>query len=161
MSALDDYLGTHQEVRRMIEDLRTLLAIEPLHRCGNAKTAYELLCDLSERLNSHLTEADHGLYPRLLMHDDPQVQSLAWGFISGEKPLRQTFSAYYDRWLKHCEFNFNDEFLTETHQVCALVERHLNHEAQELIPKLIEIGMFRQALRRGIGSSSHCAFGRL
>ena len=143
MNTLDGLRSAHSELRQMIEDLRSLLTTEQLRIRPNAKTAYELLCDLGERVRRHLAEEDRGLYPSLLIHEDPKVKSIAWGFISGEKPLRQTFDDFYSHWLNHCEFNFTDEFMAETHQVFDLVAQRIDREERVLFPKLVEIGMFR------------------
>jgi hemerythrin-like domain-containing protein len=144
MYSLDGYRSTHSELRQMIEDLRSILTMEQLRIRPNAKTAYELLCDLGERVRRHLAEEDRGLYPNLLIHDDPKVKSIAWGFISGEKPLRQTFDQYHSRWLANYDFNFSDEFLAETHSVFDLVTQRIDREERILFPKLVEIGMFRE-----------------
>jgi hypothetical protein len=129
----------------MIDNLRAMLAGEQLRIRPNASTAYELLCDLGERMQRHLTEEDRGLYPSLLIHDDPNVKSIAWGFISGEKPLRQTFNDYHTRWLKNCDVDFSDEFLAETHEVFEMVGQRIDREEQVLLPKLVEIGLFQDA----------------
>ncbi|WP_295385563.1 hemerythrin domain-containing protein [uncultured Thiodictyon sp.] len=144
MPTLDGYRSTHSDLRQMIDDLRSLLTMEQLRIRPNARTAYELLCDLGERVRRHLTEEDRGLYPSLLIHDDPKVKSLAWGFISGEKPLRKTFDDYHSRWLKNCDFNFSDDFLEETQEVFAMVAQRLDREERVLFPKLVEIGLFRE-----------------
>jgi hemerythrin-like domain-containing protein len=144
MATLDGYRSTHSDLRQMIDDLRSLLTMEQLRIRPNARTAYEMLCDLGERVRRHLTEEDHSLYPSLLIHDDPKVKSLAWGFISGEKPLRKTFEDYHSRWLKNCDFNFSDDFLAETQEVFSMVAQRLDREERVLLPKLLEIGMFRE-----------------
>lgn len=145
MNTLDDYRSTHLELRQMIDDLRSILTAEQLRIRPNARTAYEVLCDLGERMRRHLAEEDRGLYPRLLIHEDPKVKSIAWGFISGEKPLRQTFDDYQTHWLKNCDFNFNDEFLNETREVFDMVGERIDREEQVLLPKLVEIGMLHDA----------------
>jgi hypothetical protein len=147
MQTLDSYRGTHSELRQTIEDLRSLLTKEQLRIRPNAKTAYELLCDLGERVRRHLADEDRSLYPSLLIHEDPRVKSIAWGFISGEKPLRKTFDDYHKRWLKNCEFNFSDEFLVETLEIFEMVSQRIDREEQVLLPKLVEIGMFQEARR--------------
>lgn len=144
MYTLDGCRSTHSELRQMIDDLRSILTIDQLRIRPNARTAYELLCDLGERVSRHLAEEDHSLYPSLLIHEDPKVKSMAWGFISGEKPLRKTFDDYHTRWLKNCDFNFCDDFLTETQEVFAMVAQRLDREERVLLPKLVEIGMFRE-----------------
>lgn len=145
MPTLDSYRGTHAELRQMIDDLRSILTLDQLRVRPNAKTAYELLCDLGEKVRTHLAEEDRSLYPSLLIHEDPKVKSIAWGFISGEKPLRKTFDDYHKRWLKNCDFNFTDEFLAETHEVFDMVSKRIEREEQVLFPKLVEIGMFQEA----------------
>lgn len=145
MQSLEHYRGAHAELRQMIDDLRSIMTAEQLRIRPNAKTAYELLCDLSEKVRAHLAEEDRALYPSLLIHEDPKVKSIAWGFISGEKPLRKTFDDYYKRWLKNCDFNFTQEFMAETQEVFEMVAHRIEREEQVLLPKLVEIGMFQEA----------------
>jgi hemerythrin-like domain-containing protein len=143
VNTLDGFRSTHSELRQMMADLRPILNKAQLRFRPNAKAAFELLCDLGETMRRHLAAADHGLYPRLLVHEDPKVNSLAWGFISSEKPLRATFDDHYTNWLKNCDYNFCDQFLAETHEVFDLVTQRIDHEEQVLLPKLVEIGLFQ------------------
>ncbi|WP_295444385.1 hemerythrin domain-containing protein [uncultured Thiodictyon sp.] len=145
MQTLDGYCSTHSDLRQMIHDLRPLLTPDKLRIRPHARTAYQLLCDLDERVQSHLAEADCGLYPKLLIHDDPKVKSMAWGFISSEGALRLMFENYYKKWLKNADFNFSDNFLAETHQVFEVIDQRLDREEEVLMPKLLEIGMLHQA----------------
>lgn len=145
MQSLSSYRNRHAELLQMIEDLQSILSIEQLRIRPNARTAYQLLCDLSDKVKEHLSEEDRGLYPSLLIHEDPKVKSIAWGFISGEKPLRKTFDDYHKRWLKHCDFNFNEEFLQETREVFDMLIYRIEREERVLFPKLVEIGMFEEA----------------
>ena len=144
MQTLDGYRSTHSELRQMIDDLRSLLTTEQLRIRPNARTAHELLCDLGERVRRHLAEEDRGLYPSLLIHEDPKVKSIAWGFISGERPLRKIFDDYHKNWLKNCDFNFSDDFVAETHEVFEMVGQRIEREEQVLFPKLVEIGLFHE-----------------
>ena len=143
MSNLESYRNTHAEIRQMIDDLRALLRPELLHIRPNAKTAYELICDLGTKVRAHLAEEDRTIYPTLLIHEDPRVKSIAWGFISGEKPLRKVFDDYHKRWLKNCDFNFTEGFLKETHEFFDMVAQRIDREEQILVPKLLEIGLFQ------------------
>jgi hypothetical protein len=145
MQTLDGYRTTHSDLRQMVDDLRTLLTEEHLRLASNARTAYEQLCDLGEQVSRHLTEEDHNVFPALLMHEDPKVKSIAWGFISGEGLMRKTFEDYYSRWLKNCDFNFGGEFLAETGEMFAMVGQRLEREERVLLPKMVEIGMLREA----------------
>ena len=145
MQTLDGYRSTHSLLRQMIEDLRALLTQERLRLHPNAKTACELLCDLGERVRQHLTDEDWGLYPSLLIHEDPNVASLAWGLIGDERPLRKRFDDYWARWLMDCNFDFSDAFLAETREVFDLIAERIEREERTLLPKLVEIGMLREA----------------
>jgi len=145
MHTLSSYRKRQAGLLQTIEELQSLLTAEQLRVRPNARTAYELLCDLGDKVKQHLAEEDKGLYPSLLIHDDPKVKSIAWGFISGEKPLRKTFDDYYDKWLKQCDFNFTDEFIEETRSVFDLLQYRIERENQVLFPKLVEIGMFQEA----------------
>lgn len=152
MSDLNSYRHSHTELRQMIDDLESLLTPELLKIRPNAKTAYELLCNLGTKVRSHLAEEDRTLYPTLLIHEDPKVKSIAWGFISGEKPLRKVFDDYHKRWLKNCEFNFTDDFLAETHEVFEMVAKRIDREEQVLVPKLLEIGLFQETRQPDSGA---------
>ena len=144
MYDLAHYRNRHTDLLRTIEDLQQLLTPEMLLIRPNAKTAYLLLCELGSKVKEHLSEEDHGVYPSLLIHDDPRVKSLAWGFISGERPLRQTFDEYHRKWLKNCDFNFTEDFLRESQAVFHMVAERIDRENQVLFPKLVEIGLFKE-----------------
>ena len=139
MQKLENYRNTHSELRQMIEELRSLLTQEQMRNRPKARTVHELLCDLSDLLRKHLAEEDRGLYPSLLIHDDPKVKSIAWGFISGERPLRKLFDDYQHHWLNNSDFNFCDDFITETHHVFEMIGTRLDREEEILFPKLKEI----------------------
>jgi hemerythrin-like domain-containing protein len=144
MTTIDGYRSNHTELRQMIDDLRSIMTPEQLAIRPNAKTAYQLMCGLAQRVKAHLADEDRQLYPNLLVHEDPKVKSIAWGFISGEKPLRRTFDEYNKRWLKDCDFNFTSEFLEETHEIFDMLAYRIDREEQVLLPKLLEIGMFAE-----------------
>ena len=61
---------------------------------------------------------------------------MAWGFISGEKPLRRWFKDYNDKWLKDCDLKFTEDFLEETNEVIALLTDRVNREEKILFPNL-------------------------
>lgn len=145
MQSLDGYRSSHAELRQMITDLRSIMSEEQLRIRPTARTAYQMLVELSEKVKEHLAEEDKGLYPSLLIHEDPKVKSIAWGFISGEKPLRRTFDEYYRRWLKQNDFTVSDEFLAETNEIFDMLNFRIDREEQILLPKLVEIGMFKEA----------------
>lgn len=142
MQSLDGFRTCHAELRQMIDDLRSIMTVEQLKIRPNARTAYQLMCELAQKVKAHLAEEDRHLYPNLLIHEDPKVKSIAWGFISGEKPLRRAFDEYYKKWLKNCDFNFTDDFLEETREIFDMLSLRIEREEQVLFPKLLEIGLF-------------------
>jgi hemerythrin-like domain-containing protein len=146
MEILDSFKNRQDELLGMIRDLRVMLKPEQLKVRPNAKTAHDQLCSLGEKLKRHLSEEDRGVYPPLLTQDNPKLKSLAWGFISGEKPLRKQFEAYYQKWLKECDFNFTDLFLEETLELFAAIESRIDREQSVLLPKLEESGVFSGAM---------------
>ena len=145
MLDLAHYRNSHSDLLHMIEDLQQLLTPEMLRIRPNAKTAYLLLCELASKVKEHLSDEDHGVYPSLLIHDDPRVKSIAWGFISGERPLRQTFDEYHRKWLKNCDFNFTEDFMRESQAVFRMVAERIDRENRVLFPKLVEIGLFQES----------------
>jgi hemerythrin-like domain-containing protein len=145
MQTLESYRANHAQLREMIEELRSVMTIDNLKIRPNAKTAYQMVCGLAEKVRDHLAEEDKGLYPSLLIHQDPTVKSIAWGFISGEKPLRKTFDDYHKKWLKNCDFNFTEEFVAETNEMFAMLLSRIEREENVLFPKLQEIGVLAQA----------------
>jgi hypothetical protein len=145
MRTLDYFRSAHSELRQIIDDLRSILHPEQLQVSPNAKSAHELLCDLAEKVHHHLGDEDRGLYPSLLIHDDPSVKSIAWGFIGGEKPLRATFDDYHARWLRNWDVDFSEEFLAETREVFDVVNQRIEREEQVLLPKLVEVGIFSES----------------
>ena len=138
---LDGYRNSHAELRQMIDDLRSIMTKEQLKIRPNARTAYQLMCELSDKVKEHLSDEDRQLYPNLLVHEDPRIKSIAWGFISGEKPLRRTFDEFHKKWLKDCDFNFTDAFLEESHEIFDMLAYRIDREEQVLFPKLEEIGI--------------------
>lgn len=145
MNKLNDIRERQNEILEMIGDLKIMLNPEQLKVKPNAKAAHEYLCSLGEKLCDHLAEEDKGLYPSLLTHEDPKLKSLAWGFISGEKPLRKQYEGYYQKWLKDCDFNFTQSFLDETLEVFGAIENRVEREQSVLLPKLEESGIFAVA----------------
>jgi hemerythrin-like domain-containing protein len=136
MQTLEDFRTHHREIRAMIVRLERLLTAEQLQVRPNAMVAHQLICHLAERVKQHLAEEDRGLYPALLVHEDPRIKSIAWGFISGERPLRRLFEAYRQRWLADCELRFEPAFLSETRDMLGLIQDRIQREEQTLFPRL-------------------------
>ena len=121
-----------------------MLPPELMRSRPHSNNAPLLLCDMRTKPKENLSEQDPGVCPSLLINDDPRVKSIAWGFISGERPLRQTFDEYHRKWLKNCDFNFTEDFLRESQGVFRMVAERIDRENRVLFPKLVEIGLFQE-----------------
>jgi hemerythrin-like domain-containing protein len=142
MSTLNDFRDRQGEILGMLDELKVMLTPENLAIKPNAKAAHEHLCSLADKVKQHLAAEDRGVYPALLIHEDPKLKSLAWGFISGEKPLRKQFDSFHRKWLKNCDFEFSDEFLVEAKELFRVIEERLEREQNVLLPRLEETGIF-------------------
>jgi hemerythrin-like domain-containing protein len=139
---LENFRERQSEIESLISDLKTMLNPQYLSIKPNAKTAHEQLCSLGKHLKEHLAAEDKGVYPPLLTHEDPKLKSLAWGFISGQKPLRQQFESYHQKWLKECNFQFTESFLEETNELVEAIETRIQREQTVLLPRLEQSGVF-------------------
>ncbi|MCU0971406.1 MAG: hemerythrin domain-containing protein [Gammaproteobacteria bacterium] len=120
---------SHAELTEMIQDLEAGLTRENLSIRANAKAMHKLLCDLAEKVRAHLGEEDKEMYPH-------------------QSELRKEFEAYYKKWLKDCDFNFTDAFLTETRGIITALVARIEREEKVLFPKLEEMGMFVEEKKR-------------
>jgi len=142
MSTIDSMKGTHGEMQEMISDLRAMMTEEQLRIRPNAMTTHKLICDLAEKMKTHMSAQDQEIYPGLLIHEDPKLKSMAWGFLNGQKPMRKQFNDYYSKWLKDCDFNFSEDFITETFEIFDMIEERIDREETVLIPTLESSGVF-------------------
>ncbi len=141
MYDIEHFRKSQEDLLKMIEELQSLMATDMFEMSQNAMTAYQVLCDLGFKIHAHLGEADRYVYPYLLIHDDPRVQSLAWGFINGENPLRQTFADYYLKWLNNFHFIFPQDFIADSQEIFNMIIERIDRENKELLPWLAEIGI--------------------
>ena len=86
MSTIDNLKGSHGEMQEMINDLRAMMTKDQLKIRPNAMTTHKLLCELAGKMKSHMSSQDQEIYPGLLIHQDPKLKSMAWGFLNGQKP---------------------------------------------------------------------------
>jgi DUF438 domain-containing protein len=133
-------------MQQMISDLRAMMTPEQLSIRPNAMTAHKMICDLAELMKGHMSEQDKGIYPGLLIQQDPKLKSMAWGFLNGQKPMRKQFEQYNSKWLKNCDFNFSDEFIADTFEIFDMIEDRIQREETILIPTLEKSGVFAQAV---------------
>ncbi len=146
MSAIENLKDSHAEMLDVIGDLRAMLTKEQLSIRPNAMTAHKLICELAEKMKGHMAEQDKSIYPDLLIHQDPKLKSMAWGFLNGQKPMRKQFDNYHAKWLKDCDFNFSDEFIADTFEIFDMIEDRIKREESILIPTLENSGVMARAV---------------
>ena len=146
MSTIENLKGSHAEMLDVISDLRAMMTKEQLSIRPNAMTAHKLICDLADKMKGHMSEQDKSIYPDLLIHQDPKLKSMAWGFLNGQKPMRKQFDSYHSKWLKNCDFNFSDDFIADTFEIFDMIEDRIKREESILIPTLENSGVLARAV---------------
>ena len=141
MTTIAHLRETHAQLQEMIADIRTGLTPENLKIKANAKAMHTLLCDIALKVRDHLAEEDKEMYPKLLKQGN-SLNHTAWNFIAGESELRREFEAYYKKYLKDCNFQFNEAFVAETNDILNAILSRIDREEKVLFPKLEENGMF-------------------
>lgn len=146
MTASLEVLAAHRrEISEIASTLRAMLSPEQLQIRPIAQIARLLLCDLCTKVRIHLVEEDEELYPDLLASGDIRIQSMAWGFQVGDRPLRRQFESYHSKWLRDCDFEFTGRFLEDTVELLDAIELRLHREIQVMIPQILESGILSRA----------------
>lgn len=143
---IDNLKDSHADMLDVIGDLRAMLTQEQLSIRPNAMTAHKLICELANKMKGHMSEQDKAIYPDLLIHKDPKLKSMAWGFLNGQKPMRKQFDQYHAKWLKNCDFNFSEEFIADTFEIFDMIEDRIKREESILIPTLENSGVLARAV---------------
>jgi iron-sulfur cluster repair protein YtfE (RIC family) len=138
MQPISVYREQHREIMGMVEELRPLLNKQELVIRPVAKTAHRLLCEMATKVQEHLAKEDKELYPTLLTDSEAKTRSVAWGLVSGEHTLRQWFGEYSKKWLKDCDFEFDDDFVHETNELIEALVARIDREEQVLFARLEE-----------------------
>jgi len=141
MTTIAHLREAHAQLQEMISDIKTGLTADNLKIRANAKAMHTLLCDVAVKVREHLGEEDKEMYPQLLKQGNA-LKHTAWNFIAGESELRKEFEAYYKKYLKDCNFQFNEAFVNETATILDAVVARIEREEKVLFPKLEEAGMF-------------------
>jgi hemerythrin-like domain-containing protein len=146
VSAIENLKGSHADMLEVISDLRAMMTREQLDIRPNAMTVHRMICDLADKIKQHMSEQDKTIYPDLLIHQDPKLKSMAWGFLNGQKPMRKQFESYHAKWLKDCECQTSDEFIADTFEIFDIIEDRIKREESILIPTLETTGVLARAV---------------
>lgn len=141
MKYIADYKREHRELAEMINVLKGLLQEDQFKLEANARLVHERLCNLAEKVQRHLSDEDKELYPSLLVHEDPEVKNIAWGYVSGESHLRKEFGKYARRWLKNPVLDFSIDYIQDTNEMLDFLTKRIDKEEHVLFPKLVQAGV--------------------
>ena len=144
-TSMEVLAAQRREITEIASTLRAMLSPVPLQNRPVAQAARRLLCDLCRKTGAHLEEEGEDLYPSLLAFGDIRIQHLAWGFQASDRPLQQLFEDYERRWLRDCDFEFTQRFLTDTVELLDAIEKRVRREQQVMIPQIEEAGIFPRA----------------
>jgi DUF438 domain-containing protein len=136
VSTIDNLKSSHAEMLDVISDLRAMMTMEQLRIRPNAITTHKLICELANMMKKHMSEQDKSIFPDLLTNQNPRLKAMAWGFLNGQNPMRKQFDAYHAKWLKNCDFSFNEGFIADTFEVFDMIESRIKREESILIPTL-------------------------
>lgn len=141
MTTIARLRDVHVQLKDMISDIKSGLTVDNLKIRANAKAMHTLLCEVAVKVREHLAEEDKEMYPQLLKQSNA-LKNTAWNFIAGESGLRKEFEGYYKKYLKDCNFKFEEPFIKETHGILDALLTRIDREEKVLFPKIEEAGMF-------------------
>jgi len=136
MHPVDFYHDQHEALLVLVGDLRPLLNAESLKVRPAARGARKLLREITDKLKEHLASEDKELYPAFLAHEDEQIRTTAWGFISGQHALRHWTDQYQRKWLRDDDLELAEDFLKDTNELLELLAVRVEREERFLFPRL-------------------------
>ncbi len=138
MGLTDNFKKQHKELLQTAKEISDVLDAEKLSR--NAGNARSLLSKLAGKLTVHLLMEDRSLYPNLLKHSDPNVQSLAKRYIDEMGDVKTTFEKYSKNWVTSSKIQDNpDGFVRETKGILDALAKRIEKEDNELYPAVDRI----------------------
>lgn len=143
MGVLSGLKSRQQELLTIIAEFADLPENKGSLRDGELARRQDMMARLGECMKRHLGAEDREIYPALLIHEDPRLKSLAWGFISGEKPLRKKYEGFHARWLRETSAGDCDAFVSDALELVRMIEERIEREQHVLVPKLERSGLFQ------------------
>jgi Hemerythrin HHE cation binding domain len=129
----DNLRRQHRELLRLARELAARL-----HGAAVATDATRLrsqIAALSGILNVHLAMEDGVMYPRLLVHEDPRIRTLAARYVDEMGDLKKVFADYSRRWnTPEAMRAAPAEFIRESRAVLDALTRRIGREEGELYP---------------------------
>ncbi|MGI6093420.1 MAG: hemerythrin domain-containing protein [Veillonellaceae bacterium] len=135
MADVKNLLRQHNEILELIGKINAFTTSQQIE--ANAFSTSLLLGQLAGKIKIHMTTEDKFVYPALLNHANPKVQSLSRQFADEMGDLAKTFDSYKTKYMNAREISANPaSFLQQTKLVAAALATRIEKENTELYPLL-------------------------
>lgn len=135
MADVKNLLRQHNEILELIGKINAFTTSQQIE--ANAFSISLLLGQLAGKIKIHMTTEDKFVYPALLNHANPKVQSLSRQFADEMGDLAKTFDSYKTKYMNAREISANPaSFLQQTKLVAAALATRIEKENTELYPLL-------------------------
>jgi hemerythrin-like domain-containing protein len=135
MRATDTFRSQHAEIVAIVGAISELLTEEKIST--QSREAARLLARFSGKLKGHLAMEDRVLYPKLVAHADPGINSLANRFMTEMGGIAETVGEYTERWKSHEMIEADPKtFILQTKRLFAVLAKRIKSEDELLYPAL-------------------------
>ncbi|HVY49565.1 MAG TPA: hemerythrin domain-containing protein [Minicystis sp.] len=133
MSATANFVRQHEELFALGSELAPRLTVERV--AAEAPEIRRALARFAGKLRVHARMENEALYPRLLVHGDPEVRRRAQALFDELGPIYAGFDAYLARWPTAEALRADPAtFVRETFGVLKQLGRRMWRENLELYP---------------------------
>ena len=141
MTTITELHERRRDILEVASAIENLMSPDQLRVIPIAKVAHILLCDLCAMMMDHLADEHKSVYPALLTNENNDIKNMAWGLINNDRMLKPEFSRYKKRWLKDCEFQFTENFVTDTKDMLQTLHQRMELEKHSVLPRIAEQGV--------------------
>ena len=138
MGLTDNLKKQHQEILGIAGEISSELNIKNLQE--NPNNVVKLLSKLSGKLKFHLTMEDQSLYPKLINHENVQINTMANKFVDEMGGIAKAFTEFMSKWNNSENIKSEpQEFIKETKNLFVVVSKRIEKEDNQLYKKYDEI----------------------
>lgn len=135
MADIKNLVRQHTEILDLIAKINT--ATTPHKIEADAFSISLMLGQLAGKIKIHMMTEDKFVYPSLLSHTSPKVQSVSRQFSDEMGDLAKTFEAYKTKFMNSREISASPaEFMQQTKVIAAALIKRIEKENKELYPLL-------------------------
>ena len=123
----------HKEIFEMITRISSQLNSDALSQ--DTSQVCNLLLDLADNLNYHLTMEDHSFYPVLFNHPDKNIVAAAAKYVDEVKGIKESFIEFMSKWNNPDKVQENpDNFINESMDIFETISNRIYKEDNVLYP---------------------------